>query len=162
APDIGTAYDVFVAGPGVTYDAVRLPAFKPQASEPAPVASFAITAADLGNITGTVKDFCTGRPIVGATLNLLTSQQGKGTDCTIPANVPDCIVVGTTTTDNLGQFPLPGNTLAPSTFNTVPIGTAFGLQVTAPGYDPVLVSAMATADNKGGTCDSVACDLTLT
>lgn len=157
----GTLYDLAVAGGAVTYAAARLPPLDPGASIPVPI--FKVTGNQtLGNITGTVGDGCVAsKAIAGATLQLLMPPNGATdlTPCMSPATVGQCVTVATATTDNAGNFPLPGSITTPAAFDNVPtLGSkskGYAMEVTAPGYDPLFVQAIpGTGTNKkgGGTC----------
>jgi hypothetical protein len=173
ASGFGTLYDLAVAGGGDSYAAARLPPLFPGATINGP--TFAVTGQAVGNITGSVMDGCTaGKPVVGATLQLLvppcvadptTSQctePNPAIDCSNPTMAAQCITVASATTDNAGNFPLPGSLTTPPQFQNVPAPpsknpmSAYAMEVTAPGYDPLFVqvkpSTGTTGKNSGGVC----------
>ena len=165
-PGFGTLYDLAVAGGADTYAADRLPPLYPGQSISD---DFTVTGSQtLGNITGTITDNCVAtKPIIGATLQLLIPPQApnpnSAVDCSVPANAPLCVAVATANTDNAGDFPLPGTITTPAEFANVPpapksnVNGAYAMEITAPGYDPLIVQAKpGTGTNKqgGGTCST--------
>jgi hypothetical protein len=159
SPGFGTLYDLAVAGGDNTYAAERLlPVYPGQTLSTAP--NFTITGNQtLGDITGSITDNCTNKAIVGATLQLLIPPNSNSTaNClTTPG---ECVSVATAFTDNAGDFPLPGTISIPAAFDNVPTlakNQSYVMEVTAPGYDNLLVQAIpgSTANQKnGGTCTS--------
>jgi len=166
APGFGTLYDLAVAGGADSYAAARLPPLYPGASLGP---SFSVNPNQtLGNITGTLNDNCSAtKPIVGATLQLLVPPGDAATkpppsiDCSDPAVAPQCITVATANTDNAGNFPLPGTITIPSQFENVPPAPktnpngAYGLEITAPGYDPLFMQVKPSSGSgkkSGGSC----------
>jgi hypothetical protein len=168
ATNFGTLYDIAVAGGGNTYAAQRLLPLLPGESLPLPgdnSLNFTVTGnRPLGSITGTITDKCTGNPVVGATLELLIPPDSNPTaNCFDVATVGQCVVVATANTDNAGNFPMPGMITTPSEFQNVPQNVAtmtvknppYAMEITAPGYEPLIVQALPTASsgkNTGGTC----------
>ncbi len=151
----GTLYDLAVSGGGNTYAAERLLPLYPGQS-PTSI-NFTVTGPEmLGSITGKVTDICTGNPIVGATLQLLIPPDSNGSaDCL--TNPEQCVSVATASTNNAGGFPLPGTLLIPPEFGNIPIlakGATYAMQITAPGYDNLVVLAKPSPQNKsnGGSC----------
>lgn len=146
----GTAYDLFVSGGGFDYDAAQGVVVKPGQNT---TADFQVAAAITGGISGTITDQCTGLGIQGATLELLAPPRSSPTDCS--ANPQDCVVVATTSTDNQGNYPLPGTRSLVPAFSQVPTqlpaGTTLGLQISATGYNSTLVQAQASTTG-GGQC----------
>ncbi len=162
-PGFGTLYDLAVAGGANTYAADRLPPLYPgQVLLPE---DFTITGSQtLGNITGTITDNCVAtKAIAGATLQLLIPPDSNNTvDCLISPE--QCVTVATATTDNAGNFPLPGTPSARSQFASVPsapksnLNRAYAMEITAPGYDPLIVQAKpgkGSSKKGGGTCAPV-------
>jgi hypothetical protein len=154
ANGFGTLYDLAVAGGGNTYAAQRLqPLYPGQFLN----SNFTVTGPQmLGNITGQINNMCTGKPVIGATLQLLIPpNSNSAADCT--KNPEQCVTVATANTNNTGGFPLPGTLLVPSPFTNVPIlasGKSYVMEITAPGYDNLLVLAKPSSQSKssGGTC----------
>ncbi|MGA9723160.1 MAG: hypothetical protein WBQ86_11945 [Candidatus Binatus sp.] len=152
----GTLYDLAVAGGADTYAAERLqPLYPGQSITVNP--DFAVTGGQtLESITGSVVDGCVPlKPIVGATLTLLIPPDSNmSANCLTTPGA--CVAVATATTDNTGFFPLPGTITIPAAFNNVPMvakKNAYVMQVTAPGYQPLLVQAIPGAGkNTGGMC----------
>jgi hypothetical protein len=165
----GTLYDLAVAGGANTYAAERLqPLYPGQSITVNP--DFALTGNQtLGSITGTIFDACVPlKPVVGANLALLIPPDSNpSADCL--TNPGACVAVAAATTDNTGFFPLPGTISTPAAFNSVPElpkKARYVMQVTAPGYEPLVVQAVP-GSSKGGTCAPNAaatpgpCDLVL-
>jgi hypothetical protein len=159
AANFGTLYDLALAGGADTYQAVRLAPLYPNT----PLSPKFTTngSRTLGNITGTISDNCVAsKAIVGATLQLLIppdSITSPSPDFCV--NSPDqCITVATANTDNAGNFPLPGTITIPAEFTNVPTRATtnpYAMEITAPGYDPLIVQAIpsgSTGGKKGGTC----------
>ncbi|HEY6420063.1 MAG TPA: hypothetical protein VIX59_13755 [Candidatus Binataceae bacterium] len=166
AGDIGTLYDVYVSGSGVSYMADRLPALLPGSMTNV---SFDVAKqVKLGSIQGKIADACTGLPLQGATLQLLVPPaENSSADCTATDTAAQCVSVATATTDNNGNYPLPGTAVSPAQFNNVPIGPTFTMQISAPGYDTVLTPVTASGNTKqGGKCTAgnptPDCDFALT
>ncbi len=171
AANFGTLYDIAVAGGGNTYAAQRLLPLLPGQSLPSPgdnSLNFTVSGnRPLGSITGTITDKCTGKPIVGATLELLIPPNSNPTaNCFDAATVGQCVAVATANTDNAGNFPMPGMITTPAEFANVPQNLPtmtvknppYALEIAAPGYDPLIVQALPTASsgkNTGGTCAPV-------
>jgi hypothetical protein len=169
----GSYYDLYAAGGGGSYEAVRSStALTPSA--PLTVDFSTVTTGNtLGSITGTITDKCTGKAISGATLQLLIPPDSDpSVNCADSTMASQCVTVATTTTDNVGGFPQPGTVLAPAAFNQIPIigGTTYTLEVSASGYDTLLVGnvkATSGSTKAGGDCGAasstkVGCNLSLT
>jgi hypothetical protein len=165
----GTLYDLYASGGGGSYEAIRL------ATPLTPGGSLSVnfdgvtTGHKLGSITGVITDQCTPQSISGATLQLLIPPDGtSGVDCSVTPE--QCVSVATTTTDNVGGFPLPGTVTAPSPFNQIPTDGTYTLEVSASGYDTRLVPGVTATSGKSkgsGDCGAassskVGCDLSLT
>ena len=184
AANFGSLYDLAVAGGGNTYAAQRLLPLLPGQSLPLPgdnSLNFTVTGnRPLGSITGTITDKCTSNPIVGAKLELLIPPNNiVKPPADLCLNSPEqCVVVATANTDNGGSFPLPGMITTPAEFANVPqnVSTAtvknppYAMQISAPGYESLVVQALPTASsgkNTGGTCAPIgsntftACNLSL-
>jgi hypothetical protein len=171
----GTLYDLAVAGGADTYAAERLPPLYPGVGQSITVNPFMVTGGQtLESITGSVVDGCVPlKPIVGATLTLLIPPDSNSSaDCL--ADPGACVAVATANTDNTGFFPLPGTITIPAAFNNVPMVSKknpYVMQVTAPGYEPLVVQAVpgtGVSKKTGGMCtpDSTSttfgpCDLAL-
>jgi hypothetical protein len=169
AADVGTLYDLAVAGGNATYDQIRLAPLFP-ANNVMPVFSVK-TDQKTGTISGTITDACDGKtPIVGATVSLLQPPNtNKTVVCTVSPG--QCIVVATTATDNTGAFPLIGTVQSPAPFNSIPIDSTatYYLQISAPGYDTFVTTgtpSASTGAKKGGTCvgssTTAECNVSLT
>jgi hypothetical protein len=163
AGTFGTLYDLAVAGGGDTYAAARLPPLYAGGQVIGPQnPPLKVTAAtSLGSITGSVMDACTAStPIVGATLQLLvppfTVMNPSPTFC---LDTPQqCVSVASANTDNAGNFPLPGTVTVSPQFLNVPaapsgnLNGAYAMEITAPGYDPLIVQAKPSNGRGGGKC----------
>jgi hypothetical protein len=167
----GTFYDLYAAGGGGSYEAIRTTTPLTPSAPLSVDFGTVTTGHSLGSITGVITDQCTGSPISGATLQLLIPDDSApaNTDCSVTPNL--CVSVASTTTDNVGGFPQPGTVLAPAAFNQVPIisGTTYTLEVTASGYDTRLVpgvkassgNSKAAGDCGTASTSKVGCDLSL-
>ncbi len=161
APGFGTLYDLAVAGGADTYAADRLVPLYPgqQIND-----DFTVTGGKtLGNITGTITDNCVAsKAIAGATLQLLIPPNSIASpSSTFCLDSPEqCVAVATAYTDNAGNFPLPGTLSIPPEFANVPpapkanLNGAYAMEITAPGYDPLIVQAKpgSSGAKKGGVC----------
>lgn len=173
APGFGTLYDLAVAGGTDTYAADRLlPLYPGQSISD----NFTVTGSQtLGNITGTISDNCVkNKAIVGATLQLLIPPDSiTSPSPTFCIDSPDqCVAVASANTDNAGNFPLPGTITIPPEFASVPpapksnVNGAYAMEISAPGYDPLIVQAKPGSSKNGGTCSTdgttfTACNLAL-
>ena len=120
-------------------------------------------------VSGVVFDACTGLPLTGATIELYAPASMVGAqDCTVNGaapctatcgefvNNPDgndvpsgCVIVGTTSTTDLGTYPIPGSSAVPSPFSVVPLlsGTdEYALSATTSGYNGELLG-LSTKSN---------------
>ena len=170
ANNFGTLYDLAVTGGGDNLAAQRLAPLFPLSNQPL-AADFSIgVPSSLGNLSGQVTDGCKAKsPIVGATLAILLPPDGtSGIDCSITPGL--CVAVLTANTDNAGDFPLPGSISTPPMFDNIPAlpkSGAYVMEVTAPGYDPLLVQAQPSMGNGPGGCAPIGsstfsnCNLTL-
>ncbi len=157
--DQGLSYDLYVSGGGASYEATRLTGSNALFSGTTTTVDFPNVTGNhkLGNISGLISDLCTGLPIIGAVENLLVPPDSNSSaDCaTTPS---DCVVVASATTDDLGDYPLPGTVREPAPFNNVPIdaSTPLTMDVTMPGYntltDPSVVSTVRSKTGDAGTC----------
>ena len=175
APGFGTLYDLAVAGGTDTYAAERLlPLYPGQSITVSP--AFQVNGSQtLGAITGTISDNCAAtKAIVGATLQLLIPPDSNSTaNCFDPTTAAQCVAVATATTDPTGAFPLPGTITIPAEFASVPTRNKtnpYAMEITAAGYDPLIVQAIPSGSSggkKGGTCSTdggttfTACNLAL-
>lgn len=158
----GTLYDLAVAGGYDTYSADRLVPLYPGGLIKGE--DFTVTGSQtLGSISGTISDNCVaGKVISGATLQLLIPPQSAPSPLPTPAadycisNPAQCVTVATATTDNTGSFPMPGTLTVPAEFDNVPMRTKdhpYAMEITAPGYDPLIVEAIPGSGTKAGTCE---------
>ncbi len=157
AADIGTLYDVTISGGAVAFGALRLAAVFPNTTY-TPTLDVA-SGQTTGAITGTISDACTGTGISGATVQILIPPtNSSGVDCTVtPAQ---CISVLSTSTDSVGDYPLPATTkggVIP--FQNIPvppkgIETPYTIEISATGYDTLFKTGIPTGlvNNVGGNC----------
>jgi hypothetical protein len=151
----GASYDLYISGGGVSYEAARVGDLFAGTQN---TVNFTPTKTSnaLGSISGTITDQCAGGPIVGATLQLLIPpDSNKSANC--QANPLDCVSVATASSDNAGDYPLPGTVLAPAPFDNVPVnGTAippYFMEISAPGYNTIIDSDVTSTGKKaGGDC----------
>ncbi len=161
-------YDIFTTTASKTQDPhAAVPVFAgiystPIASPSPDPFAFNIVHKATRTLSGAVFDACTGQTLPGATLLLYAPATMVGTqDCTVNGaapctttcgqfvNNPDgtdvpagCVVVGTTSTTDLGTYPIPGSAAVPSPFSLVPLlsGTnEYALSATTSGYNGELL-----------------------
>jgi hypothetical protein len=171
APSAGASpalYDIFTTTASKTQDPhAAVPVFAGIYSSPIASPSpdpFAFNIAHIATrtISGVVFDACTGVPLPGATLELYAPASIVGTqDCTVNGAAPctttcgnfvnnpvgndipaGCVIVGTTSTTDLGTYPIPGSAAVPSPFSLVPLLTGtneYALSATTSGYNGELL-----------------------
>ncbi len=171
AANTGTLYDLYSVGGGTSFSAERLPPVFPGTNT---IPNFIVdTGLQLGTISGNITDACTKLPITGATVQILIPPQGSNVSCSSAATAGQCVSVATASTDNTGHFPLTGQPRDPAPFNNIPIppaGSAYALEVSAPGYDTMFTTGTPTVPPvfktvlNGGTCATSGggCDFALT
>jgi hypothetical protein len=137
AQPAGTLYDMYVSGNGgfVVMSGVTVIGGSSIALSPVTVPS-----SSLGLLRGTISDGCNGLPIGAATLSLLVPDLTKGAaTCQLtgspPAIPPNCVVVATATTDDLGQYPPPLTRFAEVALKPPPGVPHYDLEISAPGYN---------------------------
>lgn len=161
APGAGTTYDLYVSGGSSAFNVAPGVTLQPGAS--IDHQDFTAKGVQLGKITGKIQDACTSLGIPGATVNLLAPTD-PAVDCsTTPSQ---CVVVGTASTDQSGIYPLPGNIRNPNTFDEVPVGTNFGLQlgISATGYNSTIERVELPSpgkENCPNSFDSANCSFSL-
>jgi hypothetical protein len=156
-------YDMFTTTPSRSEDPhASVPVFAGIHSSPQPSPdpfAFNITPKDTRTLSGTVVDACTGQGIPGATLDLYVPATLVGTeDCTVsgaPAPCtttcgqfvnnpsgsdisPGCVIVGTTSTENTGAYPMPGSATQISAFSVIAppeAGAEYAVVASASGYN---------------------------
>ncbi len=120
------------------------------------------------SLSGKVTDACAGGVgIQAATLNLLVPDPtiSPTPDCTL--NPPTgCVIAASGASDEVGNFPLPGNSNNKAPFDLIPppeTGSSYQMVTTAAGFDRTLVTI--TAKNSLFKCDPTvktgACDFTM-
>ena len=171
--DKGTLYDFFVSGGAATFEAARGINQNSPGGLVFPGQSYTLNfgSADggqtVGSIGGQLTDSCTGKPLPGATLEILMPPDGSSANCTTSPS--DCVSVAYATTDNGGRYPMPGTFQSPAYFNNVAVlPTDYTVLASAPGYDSQIFQAQATngtSGTHGGVCtgsSGTACDFALT
>jgi len=163
----GTNYDLVASAKGVSYAVrsnVNVIAGQDTDLRATP---FAVVSRGTVNFTGKVFDLCTSVGVQAATLNLLVPDPLVTTTCAPVAAKPfppaGCVVAASAATDEVGNFPLPGNGNVPAPFSVVPLpatGKSYSLSITAAGFDrtPVAVTAnggvlKCTPTTKTGACN---------
>ena len=171
----GAAYDLFVSGGGVSFEATRLSGSSAVFAGDKPTVDFTPAKIDapLGTISGTITDQCNNNaPISGATINLLIPPDSNSSaDCV--SNPTDCVIVATANSGNAGTYPLPGTVRSPSPFNNVPIvsknsgpAAPYTMEILDPGYNTVIDNNVVPSTSKSaGKCANSssppACDYAL-
>lgn len=157
AAPTGTSYDIFTFGGSDTYDSVQNISVVPGQGV---AQNFTVTGTTTANFAGTIVDGCKGTALTGAQLELLAPAANanptpsSGTQPTptprptppatgyCVSNPQQCVIVGSTGTDQAGNYPLPGTTLNPSFFAQVPTNLSnLAVRVSASGYSTLLSSA---------------------
>jgi len=146
ALDVGTSYDIFARGDGVKYSAASgiMVARGAQVTQ-----NFIVGSVTTGRIDGRIKDTRSGQGISGATVSLLLPPAGSGVNCKSAPS--ECVIVATAVSDDVGNFPLPGNFDTPAFFNEVPLET-YTLMVTAAGYDNVIATVPVNSTTVPAVC----------
>lgn len=148
AQGAGTNYDLVASAKGVSY-AVRsnvnvvagLSTVIPDAQP------FAVKTKGNVNFIGKLQDLCNNAGVPAATLNLLVPDPLVTASCAPVAAQPfppaGCVVAASASTDEVGNFPLPGNGLQMAPFNLVPLpdtGSSYEMAITAAGFDRTFVN----------------------
>jgi hypothetical protein len=144
----GTPYDFYVSGSG-TYAVASNQVVSAQgsASTPPPAldVNFTTEGSPFGTITGTIADACNGKPIQGATLQLLVPDTTKGsaTACDLTGESPpipsNCVVVAAAATDDQGRYPAPTTPLTKVPLFPPPGVAHYNLEISAAGYNTRVV-----------------------
>ena len=124
---------------------------------------FAVVSKSTISFSGKVFDICNAAGVPAATLNLLVPDTRFASTPDCSANPPTgCVVAATASSNEVGNFPLPGNGNQKAPFDLVPVpdvSTPYELVITAGGFDrtPVQVTnnsgALKCANSiKKGTC----------
>lgn len=146
----GTSYDLFASGGGVTELAMRNITVMP--GQLLSSQDFDVSAVTTATLAGLVADACTGLGIPGATLELLAPAPNSALPtprptppasfCADPANASQCVVIADASTDQSGNYPMPGTVRHPATFAQIATGRSdLALRVSASGYSTLLSSA---------------------
>jgi hypothetical protein len=166
----GTNYDLFASAINTTY-AVRsnVPMKAGLTTDLTKPTTFTVATQKTISLSGKVTDACADLGVQAATLNLLVPDPTitpTPPDCTL--NPPTgCVVVATASSDEVGNFPLPGNGLNKAPFNLVPppnvaADKTYELITTAAGFDRTLQPVTAKSGSlKCSTSVKGACDFTM-
>ena len=159
----GTNYDLFASAINTTY-AVRsnVNVAAGQTTDITTPTTFTVASKKALSLSGKVTDACANLGVQAATLNLLVADPlvSPTPDCTL--NPPaGCVVVATASSDEVGNFPLPGNGLNKAPFDVVPPPDTNGYEMvaTAAGFDRTLETVTAKsgilkcATAKAGACN---------
>jgi hypothetical protein len=116
------------------------------------------------SLTGKVADLCTGVGVQAATLDLLVPDAtiSPVPDCSMIPRPAQCVVAVSAATDEVGNFPLPGNGDTAPPFNSVPLpdnSAPYELVTTAAGFDrtPLVVTTNGNVFKCTPTAKSGAC-----
>ena len=147
----GTNYDLVASGATTSY-AVRSNITVTGGGltdlRPAPLA---IITRPTVSLSGKVTDTCTTAPIQAATLNLVIADPLVApASCAVAPQPIGCVVAASAATDEVGNFPLPGNGFAVPPFSVVPLpetNASYDMITTSAGYDRTPV----VATNLNGT-----------
>jgi hypothetical protein len=164
----GTNYDLFASAVSTTYAVLSNVKIAAGQTTDITTTPMKVSTKPTKGLSGKVTDGCTSGAgtvaVEAATLNLLVPDPtiSPTPDCT--ANPPTgCVVAASGSSDEVGNFPLPGNGLSRAPFNLVPppdAGKSYELVTTAAGFDRTLVQVTAanasfkcTPNVKNGTCN---------
>lgn len=166
----GTSYDIFTTGGSYTYAAFRGITVTPGLLVPG--LDLTVTAITPGTLSGTIVDGCTSNGIPGAQLELLAPAMVLPTPRPTPPasfcfDYPDqCVVVASTSTDQVGAYPMPGTTKNPNGFSQVPVTQRdLAVQISASGYSSLASSAFLRANNNeicSAATSATLCNFSLT
>lgn len=157
----GTAYDLVISGGSATFAAAQGVTVTRGGSQ---TVNFSVTSdVTVGSITGKVTDQV-GNAIQGATLDLLVAPQSNpSANCTSAPS--SCVVAATANTDDMGNYPLPGNQTVRAPFSQVPMQSApYTLRITYAGFDPIFSAASVpgtTATTCSGSTSATNCSFAL-
>lgn len=170
----GTTYDIFTSGGTGSFETVQNIRLVPGLSVTENLSPTAVTPT---TFTGTISDGCTGSAIQGAQLELLAPPPATMLPKPRPtppapgfclSNPDQCVAVASATTDQSGDYPLPGTTKNPAPFSQIPLGNPdLAVRVTASGYSS-LFSGVFLKANKNQVCSassanpSTICNFSLT
>jgi hypothetical protein len=160
----GTNYDFVFSQKNATYGVIsNFNVFAPPGSSPIfNLPALAVAQKTTPSFTGKIVDYCTGIPVQAATVNLLLPDPKSPM---APANCapatgkpfppPGCVVVASASTDEVGNFPLPGSSKSPPPFMYVPnlgSSTPYEMIVTAAGFDRTPVTVTGAPGGSGFKC----------
>jgi hypothetical protein len=161
----GTNYDLFASAINTTYSVRSNVNVAAETTTDLTGTPFTVATQKTISLSGKITDACVNIGVQAATLNLLVAES-TANDCT--KNPPTgCVVVATASSDEVGNFPLPGNGLNKAPFNLVPPPDAatkatYELVTTAAGFDRTLQTVTAKSGSlKCSTSVKGACDFTM-
>jgi hypothetical protein len=166
----GTNYDLFASAINTTYSVRSNVNVAAETTTDLTGTPFTVATQKTISLSGKVTDACADLGVQAATLNLLVAEPvaspSPTPDCTL--NPPTgCVVVATASSDEVGNFPLPGNGLNKAPFNLVPPPDAatkatYELVTTAAGFDRTLQTVTAKSGSlKCSTSVKGACNFTM-
>ncbi len=166
----GTSYDIFTSGGSYNYAAVRGVTVIP--GQFVGNQNLTVTAMTPGTLSGTIVDACTSNTIAGAQLELLAPAMVLPAPRPTPPasfcfDYPDqCVVVASTSTDQVGAYPMPGTTKNPNGFSQIPVTQPdLAVQISASGYSSLASSAFLKANNNeicSAATSATLCNFSLT
>jgi hypothetical protein len=161
----GTNYDLFASAINTTYSVRSNVNVAAETTTDLTGTPFTVATQKTISLSGKITDACANLGVQAATLNLLVAES-TANDCT--KNPPTgCVVVATASSDEVGNFPLPGNGLNKAPFNLVPPPDAatkatYELVTTAAGFDRTLQTVTAKSGSlKCSTSVKGACNFTM-
>jgi hypothetical protein len=168
----GTSYDIFTNGGGGQYTAVQGVTVIPQ--QAALEENLTVQGASAAGLSGFIGDACTGLGIPGAQLEILAPPPSATPRPTPPVSLSlcldhpeQCVVVASSTTDQTGNYPLPGNAANPAGLSEVPINQRdLALRISSTGYS-TLDSSLLVKTSHNAVCSAspfpqTACNFALT
>ncbi len=170
----GTSYDIFTSGGGDSFTALQNITVTP--GQFLPDQNLTVSGVSTTAFAGLIADGCTSSGIPGAQLQLLVPAMNApdlpSPQPTPPAlsfcltNPEQCVAVATASTDQTGNYPMPGTTKLPTSFAQVPVNQAgFAVRVMASGYSSLLSDAFLKAKRNqfcSAATSSTACNFSLT
>lgn len=129
----GTLYDLVASGPNSAY-AIAHNVLVTRGLQKSVILN---STPDPGAfVSGKITDGCSGAPIQGATIEIVTPAPGTADDC---ANLPtpsNCVVLASANTDDTGTYPMPSSNFVVQPFRNI-AGGAYTMVVSAAGYDTI-------------------------
>ncbi len=140
----GTSYDIFTTGGGDSFSILQNITVTP--GQFLPEQNLTVSTVTTATLSGFVGDACTALGIPGAQVELLVPASPQATPQPTPpapsfclTNPDQCVVVATASTDQAGNYPMPGTTRSPAGFGLVPVNDPdLAVRITASGYSSLL------------------------